>query len=211
MPITLLGLLHTVESEDRKVWLVRHQDGQVSVMKGVTRSSLLLSLNVEFLKQERKCLETAEHKRVVKLLHTYKDNHYLYLDLECIRGVTLTQLLISNQTLSTAFIGLVAAQLVLILESLHSQGIIYRDIKSSNIIVNTIGQVTLVDLGEAKQITVNGHTIRQSTFCGTPHMMAPEFHNGDYLKGYSYEVDYYSLGMLLFELAVGKAPFGYAK
>ncbi len=93
---------------------------------------------------------------MVKLLHTFKDKEYLYLDLECIRGVTLTQLLISNQTLATPFLGLVAAQLVLILESLHAQGIIYRDVKSSNMIVNSTGQVTLVDLGEAKQITLDG-------------------------------------------------------
>lgn len=83
--------------------------------------------------------------------------------------------------------------------------------KSSNIIVNSFGQVTLVDLGEAKQISVDSVITPQKTFCGTPHMMAPEFHNGDYLNGYAFEVDYYSFGMLLFELALGKAPFGYAK
>lgn len=107
--LTLLALLHSVETEDRKVWLVRHGDGQVSVMKGVSRESLEFSLNVEFLKEERKCLETAQHKRVVKLLGTFKDEEYLYLDLECIRGVTLTQLLISNQSLASPFLGLVAA------------------------------------------------------------------------------------------------------
>ena len=165
--------------------------------------------DIEFIQNEKKSLMELNHNGIVKLVETLKDEEYLYLNLELVRGVTITQLLMSNKVIDTKFIGLVVAQLVLILQYMHKEGFIYRDLKSSNIIVNQKGKIKLVDMGETKKITTKGKVVQQNIFCGTAHMMAPEFHNQQYEKGYSFEVDYYSLGCLIYEMAVGKAPFGY--
>lgn len=93
-----------------------------------------------------------------------------------------------------------------ILEYLHLEKYyIYRDLKASNIIVNTTGKIFLVDFGFAKKLG-KGST---SSFLGTLHSMAPEFFMPESERKYSFEVDVYALGILLYELTVGSPPFGY--
>lgn len=103
------------------------------------------------------------------------------------------------------FVALVIVQLIWILEEFHGEGYIYRDIKASNFIVNRLGKVTMVDLGLAKKIKQE----RTKTICGTLHAIPPEVLLGGGSYEYSYEFDYYQLGVLLFELLVGRPPFGY--
>lgn len=86
------------------------------------------------------------------------------------------------------------------LKYLHNHSIIYRDIKPENIIICKDGYPKLIDFGSAK--IISGRTY---SFLGTPHYMAPEVILG---KGYSFQSDYWSLGILLYELVTGILPFG---
>ena len=88
------------------------------------------------------------------------------------------------------------------MKDFHGSGFIYRDIKASNFIIDERGMVKMIDLGQSKKIN-EGRTF---TLCGTAHAIPPEAYDK---KGYSYEFDYYSLGVLIYELLSGKSPFGY--
>ncbi len=86
------------------------------------------------------------------------------------------------------------SSLLLSIEHLHSHNIIYRDIKPENSIVNDKGKVILIDLGTAKLLTKEKF-YKTSTVIGTPHYMAPEIFSA---QGYSFEIDLWSLGVILF-------------
>ncbi len=94
--------------------------------------------------------------------------------------------------------------LLLSLQYLHLNNIIYRDIKPENSVIDSNGKAYLIDLGTAKQLN-SGNMFKTFTIIGTPHYMAPEVFEG---KGYSFEADYWSLGVLLYEFVCGKLPFG---
>jgi serine/threonine protein kinase len=88
-----------------------------------------------------------------------------------------------------------------VLEYLFDQGYVYRDIKASNVIIDSIGRIKIVDFGFAKKIGKNGRT---NSFVGTIHSMAPEmFEKRDEHFSYAFEVDAYAFGILLYELTVG--------
>ena len=90
------------------------------------------------------------------------------------------------------------------IEYLHSQNIIYRDLKPENAVVDQNGYLCLVDLGTAKVLNEdNGY--RTFTIIGTPHYMAPEVAEG---QGYTFSTDLWSLGIILFEMVCGRLPFG---
>lgn len=110
-----------------------------------------------------------------------------------------------SETFDPLFVGMIIAQVGLILQEFHKEGFIYRDIKASNFMIDGNGRVTMIDLGKAKRIS-GGRTM---TLCGTTHAIPPEILFGEGKYEYSYEFDYYSFGILLYELLVGKAPFGY--
>ena len=88
------------------------------------------------------------------------------------------------------------------MKDFHSAGFVYRDIKASNFIIDEKGKVKMIDLGHSKKI----NSEKTFTVCGTVHAIPPDVYEK---KGYSYEFDYYSFGILLYELLVGKSPFGY--
>jgi serine/threonine protein kinase len=103
------------------------------------------------------------------------------------------------------FVNLIVLQIAWILRDMHAEGYIYRDIKLSNFIVHRMGVVTIIDLGKAKRIGSQ----RTLTICGTVHAIPPEVLLGGGTYPYSYEFDYYQLGVLLYEMVVGQPPFGY--
>ena len=88
------------------------------------------------------------------------------------------------------------AELVLALEYLHDNGVVYRDVKPENILIDAQGHVRLTDFGLGKGMT--------DSFCGTTEYLAPEILNKE---GYTYSVDWYSLGLVMFEMCAGFNPF----
>ena len=90
------------------------------------------------------------------------------------------------------------------IEHLHNQKIIYRDLKPENLMLGIDGYLKLVDMGTAKELTIEDR-FRTKTIIGTPHYMAPEIITG---KGYSFASDLWGLGVIMYELIYGGLPFG---
>jgi len=90
--------------------------------------------------------------------------------------------------------------MVEIFAHLHERNIVYRDLKPENVMVDEMGYPKLIDFGTAKTVTTRTYTI-----VGTPHYMAPELIIG---KGYGLNVDFWSLGIMLYEFICGGVPFG---
>lgn len=94
-----------------------------------------------------------------------------------------------------------AAQIILCFEYIHSKEMIFRDLKPENVLVGKQCFIKLADFGFIKRLKPGDKTY---TFCGTPEYMAPEIINN---SGYSNEVDWYALGILIYELMYGRPPF----
>jgi serum/glucocorticoid-regulated kinase 2 len=95
-----------------------------------------------------------------------------------------------------------AAECLLALEHLHTQGIIYRDLKPENVLIDAEGHIKITDFGLSKVgLPINEQT---SSFCGTPEYLAPEVIKGG---GYSFGVDIWSLGLVVYEMLCGHHPF----
>ncbi|CAJ0920043.1 unnamed protein product, partial [Mesorhabditis belari] len=97
-----------------------------------------------------------------------------------------------------------SAEIILALHFLHSRGIIYRDLKLDNVLIDTDGHIKLTDYGMGKENIGPGDVT--STFCGTPNYIAPEILRGD---DYGFSVDWWALGVLMFEMMAGRSPFDF--
>ena len=154
----------------------------------------------ESLLLERKILLQIDHPLIIKLVKTFKDRERVYFLLEHVQGPDLFDALrdlnILNNESSRFYIGC----LLLMLEHLHMREIVHRDLKPENIMVDMQGYPKLIDFGTAKMI--KGRTY---TTVGTPHYMAPEIIKG---SGYGLAVDYWSIGIMLYEFVCGYVPFG---
>ena len=96
-----------------------------------------------------------------------------------------------------------AAEIILALEHLHCRGVVYRDLKPENILFDSEGHIKLADFGLSKE-GVNDSTEGAHSFCGTPEYLAPEVLNR---KGHGTAVDFWSLGMVLYEMLTGLPPW----
>ncbi|EGZ27817.1 hypothetical protein PHYSODRAFT_293527 [Phytophthora sojae] len=102
-----------------------------------------------------------------------------------------------------------AAQLVLALRDLHAQGFIHRDLKSGNVLVGKDGFIKVIDFGLAKKLVGGADgdpTERTQSMCGTHYVMAPEVF---YREAYGFAIDWWSLGVVIYEMAVGHPPWEY--
>lgn len=168
-------------------------------LKTVTRQKISAFELFENLATERSILMRIDNLMIVKLVKTFKDSLRIYFLMEYIKGFDLFEVISRFSQVGIKDCQFFVACLVLILEFLHKGDILYRDLKPENVIVDDEGYLKLIDFGSAK--VVKGKTF---TSLGTPHYMAPEIMSG---TGYTDSVDWWSLGILMYELLEGEVPF----
>ena len=154
----------------------------------------------EYLIMERTIMLSIDHPFIIKMVKSFKNQNYIFLLLEYIHGVTLSSLISKYKKLEVNSVKFYIACILTSIDYLHRKRIIHRDIKPSNIMVDTNGYIKLIDFGASK--ILKDYT---STIIGTPHYIAPEVLEG---KGYSYSCDFWSLGILIYEMIYGYVPFG---
>ena len=156
-----------------------------------------LHLNLEL---ERSILLQIDHPFIVKLVKTMKDKNYIYFLMDYIKGKELFDVIRDIGLLNKFQTQFYGASIMLAVNYLHERKFVYRDIKPENIMVLGNGFIKLIDFGTAKAIND-----RTKTIIGTPHYMAPEVILGE---GYSFKVDFWSIGICMYEFMCGGVPFG---
>ncbi|KAF6206950.1 hypothetical protein GE061_018186 [Apolygus lucorum] len=135
----------------------------------------------------------------VNLKYFFQDNRYLYLVMPAVLGGELFRHLRKLGMLSENQAKFYAAQILLALEYLHHLDLVYRDLKPENILLDESGYVKMTDFGFCKHVMGRTYTL-----CGTPEYLAPEVILS---KGYGRSVDWWSFGVLVYEMVAGFAPF----
>ncbi|KAI5776118.1 kinase-like domain-containing protein [Geopyxis carbonaria] len=189
------------------VTLVQHKEtGKLYAQKQLKKASLVVHKKViEQTKTERSILESVRHPNVVKLFYAFQDHEKLYLILEYAQGGELFHHLAESRMFCEDTASFYIAQLVLALSHLHMNvGVVYRDLKPENCLLDADGNLLLTDFGLSK---VRTDDERCRSFLGTPGYMAPEILSGDGKEEYGAEVDWWGVGILTFELLTGKTPF----
>lgn len=182
------------------VFLVRDKTTfEYHAMKAIEKSQVIKRKNIKQLYQEKKILQSIQFPFVISLDFCCKDNLYVFLILPFEAGGELFTLIRRMKNLSEPLAQFYTAQMVLALEYLHHCCIVHRDIKPENVMINESGYIKLGDFGFGKTIKS-----RTWTICGTPEYIAPEIILS---KGYSYSVDWWSLGILIYEMISGYPPF----
>jgi serine/threonine-protein kinase Psk1 len=189
------------------VHLVRQQGtGRLFAQKQFKKASLVVHKRlVEQTKTERQILESVNrHPFVVKLFYAFQDHEKLYLILEYAQGGELFHHLKMERMFDEPTAAFYMAEMILALEHLHRNlGVVYRDLKPENCLLDAEGHLLLTDFGLSK-VSVDDEA-KCNSFLGTVDYMAPEIIAG---KEYSFAVDWWSLGALAFDLLTGKPPFG---
>ncbi|XP_069598924.1 cGMP-dependent protein kinase 2 [Ranitomeya imitator] len=185
-----------------RVELVKVKNDTIAfAIKCIKKKHIVDNRQQEHIHSEKNILQEACSPFIVKLYRTFKDTKYVYMLLEACLGGELWSILRDrgsfDETTARFCIGCVAEAF----EYLHQIGVMYRDLKPENLLLDTEGYVKLVDFGFAKKIFPGQKTW---TFCGTPEYVAPEVILN---KGHSFSVDFWSLGILLYELLTGSPPF----
>jgi serine/threonine protein kinase len=187
-----------------KVMKVRHKEtGTMLAMKILRKDMLTKDQDIEHTKTERRLLAKVKHPFVVGLHYAFQTEERLYMVIDYISGGDLYYHLKSQRRFSEATVRIWAAELVLALQYLHQLNVVYRDLKPENLLLDSQGHLHLTDFGLSK--VLDGPDIVMHTFCGTPYYLAPEMLVGK--KGYTHRVDWWSLGILIFEMLTGQPPF----
>uniref|UniRef100_A0A803V4G0 Ribosomal protein S6 kinase n=1 Tax=Ficedula albicollis TaxID=59894 RepID=A0A803V4G0_FICAL len=153
-------------------------------------------------KIERDILADVNHPFVVKLHYAFQTEGKLYLILDFLRGGDLFTRLSKEVMFTEEDVKFYLAELALGLDHLHSLGIIYRDLKPENILLDEEGHIKLTDFGLSKEAI--DYEEKAYSFCGTVEYMAPEVVNR---QGHSHSADWWSYGVLMFEMLTGSLPF----
>ncbi|OHT05101.1 Protein kinase 2 [Tritrichomonas foetus] len=185
-----------------KVLLVSHKETkELFAIKTVHKMRLLNQEKVNTILAERNIMRQCKHPFVVSLLFAFQSATKFYLGLEYVPGGELYSLMKKRYKFTRPQIKLYIAEISLALDHLHSIGVVYRDIKPENILIDEEGHLKLTDFGLSKNIKKTKITY---SFCGTPDYMAPEVVEK---RGHNYPVDWWGLGVLTYQLFFDKSPF----
>ena len=171
--------------------------------KVVAKSSLVKSRAKQKLISEIKIHKSLHHPNIVAFEHYFEDTENVYILLEICENQTLNDLLKRRKRLTEIEVQCYIVQLIKALKYLHSHRVIHRDLKLGNLFLTDKMELKVGDFGLATKLDFEGE--RKRTVCGTPNYIAPEILDGK--TGHSYEVDIWSLGVIIYTLIIGKPPF----
>jgi serine/threonine protein kinase len=186
-----------------KVLKVRKLDTKEIYAMKVLRKDVLVDENmISHTLAEKQILQDMDHPFIVRLHYAFQTDQKLYLVLDFLSGGELYFHLKNEVKFGVERARFYIAELILAIEHLHNHDIVFRDLKPENIMLTSEGHICLTDFGLAKG---NVHVEKQTyTFCGSTEYLAPEVIKG---TGHGKGVDWWSLGILLYELLVGLPPF----
>jgi serine/threonine protein kinase len=183
-----------------RVVLCKHiHSGEYYAIKMLRKHQVVKLKQVQHILNEKDILCAVEHPFVVSLKGYFKDDCYVYFAMEYVVGGEFFTHLRTKRRFGGKTCRFYTAQIVLALSYLHNQSIIYRDMKPENLLLDARGYLKITDFGFAKRCAT-----RTWTLCGTPEYIAPEIlvH-----KGHGKAVDWWALGILIFEMLNGTPPF----
>lgn len=203
-----------------EVRVVRHkQTREVLALKKMSKSEMILKNQLQHVKAERDILVNACNEWIVGLKYSFQDDSFLYLVMEYLPGGDLMNLLIKKSVLTEEEARFYTAEMVLAVESVHLLNYIHRDLKPDNILLDKNGHIKLSDFGLSKCAEINTADYQRNlerraevrknrklaySTVGTPDYIAPEVFSK---QGYDETVDWWSIGVILFEMLVGYPPF----
>ncbi|KAG0169737.1 AGC protein kinase Gad8 [Apophysomyces sp. BC1015] len=186
-----------------KVYVVRKKDtNRIYAMKVLRKSRIISRSEVTHTMAEKTVLAKIRNPFIVPLKFAFQSPDKLYLVLAFVNGGELFHHLQMEGKFDEERSRFYTAELLCALECLHEYNVIYRDLKPENILIDYNGHIALCDFGLCKlDMKENDRT---NTFCGTPEYLAPELLLG---QGYTKAVDWWTLGVLLYEMMTGLPPF----
>ncbi|KAG7795438.1 hypothetical protein KL944_005364 [Ogataea haglerorum] len=183
-----------------RVHLVRsNHNGRYYAMKVFRKRKIVKSKQIEHTNDERRILSVLQHPFITRMWGTFQDTKSIFMVMDYIEGGELFSLLRKSKVFPNQVAKFYAAEVLLALEYLHSKNIVYRDLKPENILLTRTGHIKLTDFGFAKEVETTTYTL-----CGTPDYIAPEVIA---VQPYNKAVDWWSFGILIYEMLVGTTPF----
>ena len=187
-----------------KVFLVEYkQTRKCYAMKVIKKSTFNDDEDIDWVQTEKHVFEQAtNHPFLVGLHSCFQTESRLFFIIEYLCGGDLMYHMQQKRKLPEDHARFYSSEIILALDFLHSKGIIYRDLKLDNVLLDIEGHIKLTDYGMCKEGLTKGE--KTSTFCGTPNYIAPEMLRGE---EYDFSVDWWALGVLMYEMMAGRSPF----
>lgn len=183
------------------VYIARSVAGPSDKIVAIKQMNLEQQPKKELIINEILVMKGSKHENIVNYIDSYLIKGELWVAMEYMEGGSLTEI-VTHSVMTEAQIGAVSRETLKGLQFLHSKGVIHRDIKSDNILLNVDGNIKMTDFGFCAQI--NELNLKRTTMVGTPYWMAPEVVSR---KEYGPKVDIWSLGIMMIEMIEGEPPY----